>query len=130
MQMRISPKEGIPIYRQIINQLKYMIASGRLSAGDKLPPVRKLAEQLLVNPNTVARAYRDLEALGLLITRQGSGVIVAKAGTPLTQEHQTEILAKHIDMLLTEAQQMKIGLPQIIDLLHERSKHLFAGEQS
>ena len=130
MQMQISPKDGIPIYRQIINQLKYMIASGRLSAGEKLPPVRRLAEQLLVNPNTVARAYRELETAGLLKTRQGSGVTVADEGSPLTREHQIRILTKHIDMLLTEAQQMKVDLGHIIDLLHERSKQLFAGEQS
>ena len=130
MQMRISPKEGIPIYRQIVNQLKYMIASGRLSTGEKLPPVRKLAEQLLVNPNTVARAYRELETAGLLKTRQGSGVIVATEGSPLTREHQIRILTKHIDILLTEARQMKVELSQIVDLLHERSQHLFAGEQS
>ena len=74
MQVRVSTKEGIPIYLQIINQIKYMVASGRLTPGDKLPPVRRLAEQLLINPNTVARAYRELETVKVLNTRQGSGV--------------------------------------------------------
>lgn len=124
MQIRISTKDGIPLYKQIINQIKYMIASNRLSPGDKLPPVRKLAEQLLVNPNTVARAYRDLEALGLLKTRQGSGVTVSETGSPLAKDQRIKILTERIDILLTEAQQMNVSLEQIIELLHKQSSQL------
>jgi DNA-binding transcriptional regulator YhcF (GntR family) len=124
MQIRISTKDGIPLYKQIINQIKYMIASNRLSPGDKLPPVRKLAEQLIVNPNTVARAYRDLETLGLLKTRQGSGVTVSETGSPLAKDQRIKILTERIDILLTEAQQMNVSLEQIIELLHEQSSQL------
>jgi len=124
MQIRISTKDGIPLYKQIINQIKYMIASNRLAPGDKLPPVRKLAEQLIVNPNTVARAYRDLETLGLLKTRQGSGVTVSEAGSPLAKDQQIKILTERIDILLAEAQQMNVSLEQIIELLHEQSSQL------
>ena len=63
----------------------------RLSPGDRLPPVRKLAEDLVINPNTVARAYRDLETEGLLETRQGSGVTVSRNGSPLARGQQIEI---------------------------------------
>ena len=59
MQIHISPADGVPIYLQIVNQVKYLVSSGRLSAGEELPPIRTLAERLVVNPNTVARAYRD-----------------------------------------------------------------------
>lgn len=124
MQIRISTKDGIPLYKQIINQIKYMIASNRLCPGDKLPPVRKLAEQLIVNPNTVARAYRDLEALGLLKTRQGSGVTVSETGSPLAKDQQIKILTERIDILLAEAQQMNVSLEQIVELLHEQSRQL------
>ena len=124
MQIHISTKDGIPIYKQIINQIKYMIASGRLSPGDKLPPVRKLAEILLINPNTVARAYRDLETLGLVQTRQGSGVCISEGSSPLAQEQKIKILTERADSLLTEAQQMDIDLDQIIALLHERHTQL------
>ena len=65
MQVHISSSDGVPIYQQIVNQIKYLAASGRLFEGEQLPPVRKLAEQLLVNPNTVARAYRELEGDGV-----------------------------------------------------------------
>ena len=124
MQIHISTKDGVPIYQQIINQIKYMVASGRLCPGDKLPPVRKLAEELLINPNTVARAYRELETLGLLYTRQGSGVTVSETGSPLAKEQQIKILTERIDILLAEARQMDITLEHVIALLHERSEKL------
>jgi GntR family transcriptional regulator len=124
MQIHISTKDGIPIYKQIINQIQYMIASGRLRPGEKLPPVRKLAETLLINPNTVARAYRDLETLGLVQTRQGSGVCISEGPSPLAQEQKMKILTERADILLTEAQQMDIDLEQIIALLHERHTQL------
>ena len=124
MQIHISTKDGIPIYKQIINQIKYMIASGRLNPGEKLPPVRKLAETLLINPNTVARAYRDLETLALVQTRQGSGVCISEGPSPLAQEQKMKILAERADALLTEAQHMDINLEQIVALLHERHTQL------
>ena len=124
MHIYISTKDGVPIYLQIVNQVKYMVASGRLAPGDKLPPVRKLAEDLLVNPNTVARAYRDLETLGLLKTRQGSGVTISEAGSPLAQDKKIKILTERIDQLLAEARQMDIGIEQVLHLLHERNHQL------
>ena len=124
MQVRVSTKDGIPIYLQIINQIKYMVASGRLTPGDKLPPVRKLAEQLLINPNTVARAYRELESAKVLNTRQGSGVFVAEGVSPLARREQTKILRERIDMLLSEARQMDIGITDVIELIKQQNQHI------
>jgi GntR family transcriptional regulator len=124
VQVRVSTKDGIPIYLQIINQIKYMVASGRLAPGDKLPPVRKLAEQLLINPNTVARAYRELETVKVLNTRQGSGVFVAEGVSPLARREQTKILRERIDMLLAEARQMDIGIAAIIELIKQQNQHI------
>lgn len=124
MQIRISTKDGIPIYLQIINQIKYMVASGRLRKGDKLPAVRKLAQQLLINPNTVARAYRELEAANVLNTRQGSGVFVAEGISPLARREQTKILKERIDQLLTEARQMDITTETVITLIKQQSEHI------
>ena len=73
MQLQISTRDGIPIYLQIVNQVKYLVAAERLAPGEALPSVRKLAEQLVINPNTVARAYRELESAGVLATRRGAG---------------------------------------------------------
>ncbi len=124
MQIRVSTKDGIPLYQQIKNQIKYLIASGRLSAGEQLPPVRKLAEHLVINPNTAARAYRELESEGVLHTRQGSGVFVAEGISPLAKREQTKILYDRIDMLLAEALQMKISTEEVIDMLQKRSRLL------
>ncbi len=122
VQIRVSTNDGIPIYLQIINQIKYMVASGRLEPGDKLPPVRKLAEQLLINPNTVARAYRELEAANVLNTRQGSGVFVSDGGSPLARKEQKRILRERIDLLLAEAKQMNITTEMVIELIQQQSE--------
>lgn len=122
MQIHISSHDGLPIYLQILNQVKYLIASGRLASGEQLPPVRRLAEQLVVNPNTVARAYRELETAGLIVTRRGAGVYVAEGGSPLTPQEQRRILSERIDLLLAEARQMDIDFDELVKLLKQRSE--------
>ena len=94
--VRSEMKEGVPIYRQIADQIKFLVASGRLHAGEQLPPVRKLAEQLVVNPNTVARAYRELEVVGLVTARQGSGAFVSGNGSPLAWKEKSKRLTERI----------------------------------
>lgn len=74
---RLDPKSGVPIYRQIQDQIRYGIAAGKLRPGEQLPTVRALAVDLAVNPNTVIKAYSELERRGLLTTEQGSGTFVA-----------------------------------------------------
>lgn len=124
MQIHITTNDGVPIYLQIVQQVKYLLASGRLAAGEQLPPVRKLAEQLLVNPNTVARAYRELETAGVLTTRRGAGVFASDAPSPLARKEQTKILAGRIDLLLSEARQMNISLDEVLELLRDRHRRL------
>ena len=80
MNIRISTTDGVPIYMQIMNHIKYLTASGQLQAGEELPPVRVLAETLLVNPNTVARAYRELESAGVVTTRGHVQTVVTEWG--------------------------------------------------
>jgi len=74
--LRLNPSTGTPLYLQLVERLKHAIATGAIKAGDQLPSVRKMAEDLLINPNTVVRAYRDLEHEGILDLRHGSGVFV------------------------------------------------------
>jgi GntR family transcriptional regulator len=124
MQLRISPNDGVPIYQQIVNQLKYLAASGRLEAGEQLPAVRRLAEQLLVNPNTVARAYRELETDGVVTSRRGAGVFVAEGVSPLAKREQNKILNERLDMLLAEAKQMNVELETLIKLLRQRDRQM------
>ena len=127
MQIRISTDDGVPIYQQIVSQVKFLAASGRLEVGEKLPPVRKLAEQLLINPNTVARAYRELESQRIVNSRQGSGVYVADTVSPFSRREQNRILSERIDALLTEAAQLDIDLSTLIKLVRKRSQALKEG---
>jgi len=122
VQIHISPTDGIPIYFQIVNQVKYLVASGRLQAGEELPPIRTLAEQLLINPNTVARAYRELELAGVVTKRRTTGTYVSGAGSPLARRERLRILTERIDALLAEARQMGFDIDEVIALLQQRDQ--------
>jgi len=77
IRFSLDPENGVPIYRQIIQQIEYAILSGRMKAGDRLPTIRSLAVELKTNPNTIARAYSELEILGILQTQVGSGTYIS-----------------------------------------------------
>ena len=121
MQIHIATTDGVPIYVQIVNQIKYLVASGRLSSGDELPAIRVLAEQLIINPNTVARAYRELELAGLVEKRRTAGTYVSDQGSPLARRERVKILTQRIDALLAEARQMDFSFEDLVKLLEQRS---------
>ncbi len=120
MQIHISSTDGTAIYLQIVNQIKYLVASGRLVEGEELPAIRVLAEQLVVNPNTVARAYRELEIAGIVEKRRTAGTFVAELGSPLARRERMKILAERIDQLLAEASQMDVSIEDIEKLVKQR----------
>lgn len=120
MDLHISTSDGAPIYQQIVNQIKYLVASGRLKPGDELSPIRVLAGQLLVNPNTVARAYRELEIAGIVEKRRTAGTYVSDQGSPLARRERVKILADRIDALLAEASQVGISIDEVAKLVEQR----------
>ena len=122
MQIHISAHDGVPIYLQIVNQVKYLVASGRLNVGEELPPIRTLAEQLLINPNTVARAYRELELAGVVEKRRTAGTYVAGAALKLARRERLKIVSERIDALLAESRQMNIDTETLVELLRERDE--------
>src|SRR5882724_1060444 len=122
MQLHISSHDGVPIYLQIVNQVKYLVASGRLGAEEELPPIRALAEQLLINPNTVARAYRELEQAGIVTKRRTTGTYVSGNASPLARRERLKILTERVDSLLAEARQMNIDTEAVIDLVRQRDQ--------
>lgn len=124
MRIHISPSSGLPIYLQIINQIKYLAASGRLMPGEELPSIRVLAEQLVVNPNTVARAYRELETAGIVRKQRATGTYISGAGSPLTRAEQRRIVTERVDMLLAEARQVDFSLEEVVELLRERDREM------
>jgi GntR family transcriptional regulator len=120
VQIHISTNDGIPIYLQVVNQIKFLIASGRLTSGDELTPIRVLASQLLVNPNTVARAYRELETAGIVEKRRTAGTYVSEQGSPLARRERVKILTERIDTLLAEASHMGVAVEDILKLVQQR----------
>jgi GntR family transcriptional regulator len=129
MQLHISTSDGLPIYLQIVNQVKYLVASGRLAAGEELPPIRTLAQELVVNPNTVARAYRELELVGIVEKRRTAGTYVSATGSPLARRERVRILTERIDALLAEARQMNIDVDAVIDLMRQRDQIMQTQEE-
>ena len=103
MEFFIETSSREPIYRQLAMQVREAVAQGRLKAGAKLPSVRELSRTLVVNPNTIARAYTELERDGVLHTRQGLGVFVAEPTSDLTKSAKRKRVSELIDTLLTEA---------------------------
>jgi len=97
MHIQIDPRSSTPLYVQIMEQLRLAVATGVLQPGDQAPRVRELAEHLRVNPNTVARAYRDLQAEGLLVARQGSGTFVSEDARAIGEREQRRVLQEMLD---------------------------------
>lgn len=122
--LTINQADGVPIYLQVVNQIKALIATGRLRADEELPPVRVLAQQLLLNPNTIVRAYRELEMAGLIYKRRGAGTYVSGGATPYTDEECRRLLTQRADALIVEGRALGYDDRQLIDLLRERSRTL------
>lgn len=120
VDIRIDPADGVPIYRQIVNQIRYVVASGLLEPGDELPTIRALALQLKVTPNTIVKAYEELERAGVLQIRHGSGTFVSGASTRLADRERRRIIEQRIDALLAEAHHLGFSLEDLFKLIHRR----------
>lgn len=129
MRLHISTKDGIPIYQQIVTQIKHMVASGRLAPGTIMPPIRTLAEQLIINPNTVARAYKELESAGIFTSRQGSGTRVAEKGSPLEYSERLQVMDQLLEGLLVEANQLDFSVEDIIELIRQKNNSFGISER-
>lgn len=113
MDLRIDPKSGLPIYLQIIEQVKLAIAAGTISPGQQLPSVRQLSVDLRVNPNTIAKAYNLMEIEGLIHTRRGEGTFVSERDSKILEKSQEEIIEKIIKELVDTARKFKISQQDI-----------------
>jgi len=121
MEFRIDPASRLPIYRQLGNQIREGVARGRLRPGDQLPSVRDLSRTLVVNPNTVARVYTELEREGVLHTRQGLGVFVAEPKAELTKRARKQRLDELLDRFLTEAVYLGFTSEEVVTAVAERA---------
>jgi len=122
MQYGIDGGSRLPIYQQLVRQVREGIARGDLKPGEQLPSVRQLSRDLVVNPNTVARAYMELEREGLLANRPGRGVFVAEPRGELTDEARRRRLLEGVDRLLTEAVHLGFAEEELARLVAERAR--------
>lgn len=127
IQIHISEHDGVPIYLQIVNQVKLLVSSGRLQPNEELPSIRSLAEQLLINPNTVARAYRELEVAGVVTKRRTTGSFISAAQMPVSPHERIQIIVPRVDSLLVEAKQLGMSVEEVIGVIHEREERLEEG---
>jgi len=126
MYFELNFKSGKPTYLQIIEQVKYGLATGALRAGDQLPSIRALAEQLRINRNTVAKAYGELEHESVVQTEQGRGVFCGDGASQLNGKARRRILAQSLDGVIVQAYHLQIDGRELAELLQERLK-AFAG---
>ena len=122
MQFTIDPKSGVPFYRQIIDQVQFAIADGRLSCGDRLPTVRQLAVELKINPNTVARAYQELEIKGVVATQMGTGTFIGDEKIEISDVERKRMLDQICTELLSRASAYGFTLDEVIEALGERAE--------
>ena len=122
MEFRVDPSSRLPIYRQLRNQLREAVARGQLKPDERLPSVRELSRTLVVNPNTIARVYTELEREGVLNTRPGLGVFVARPKGELTRKARKERLLEMLDAFLTEAVHLGFSEEEVLECVHQRAK--------
>jgi GntR family transcriptional regulator len=120
MFIQINFKSGMPVYLQVVDQIKAAAASGALKTGDPLPCIRPLAEELRVNRNTIAKAYSELEKLGVIETQQGRGCFLTGNNSPLKKEVRRKMLIEEIDQAIVKAHHLQVGEAEFLELVQER----------
>lgn len=119
LNFSLDPKSGVPYYKQIILQIEMAIADNRLTQGDQLPTVRSLAVDLQINPNTVARAYNELEIRGIVNTQQGTGTFISDKQVKIDDVEKERVLSEITRPFITKASSYGFSISEIIDFLKE-----------
>ena len=127
--LTVDPRSGVPIYLQIVEQVKRSVALGVLQTGEQLPTVKQLALDLTVNPNTVARAYRDLEREQVIETAPGRGSFVRDSGVAESPKVAAEIGADALDVALREAKSVGLGRDDVRTLFEAALSRWFGEQQ-
>jgi len=122
IELQIDPKSGVPFYRQIIDQVKAAIVTGSIEPGDRLPTVRQLAVNLSVNPNTVSRAYTELELTGLVETQMGSGTFVGLQQVEGDEIERRRLLEQLCQDFLSRASNHGFTLDEVVQTLEQRRR--------
>jgi GntR family transcriptional regulator len=120
MIIQVNFKSGMPIYLQLVDQIKAAAASGALRPGEALPSIRPLAEELRVNRNTVAKAYTELESLGVIEALPGRGCFLKENHSALRKDVRRKLLIEEIDQAIVQAHHLQVSRPEFLELIHER----------
>ena len=127
MLFHIDANNGLPIYEQIVRQVKFAVAAGHLGAADHVPSVRELAGQVAVNANTVARAYRELQTDGILMPIRGTGLAVTAEAPRLCKSARQQMVRERLRSALEEAVRSELAEDEIRSLVDKELKHLMNG---
>ena len=123
MIIQIDFNTGKPVYLQIVDQIRYAAASGKLNPGEALPSLRPLAEELRINRNTIAKAYAELESQGLVVTIPGKGCFLKSSSSPFTKSIRDRLLVKEIDEAVVTAHHLQVDDEHFLKLVSERLQH-------
>ena len=120
MLLQIDFKSGTQVYLQLVAQVRHAAASGGLRAGESLPSIRPLAEELRVNRNTIAKAYAELESQGVIETIPGKGCFLKEVNSPLTKSARNDLLVQEIDRAIVAAHHLQIDDADLLALVNKR----------
>ena len=130
MIFQVNYKSGKPVYLQVVDQVKSAAASGALQAGEPLPSIRPLAEELRVNRNTIAKAYGELESQGVIETLPGKGCFLKENNSPLKKDVRRKLLIEEIDQAIVQAHHLQVPRGEFIELVRERFDTLEAKQRT
>ena len=120
MLLQLNYKSGKPVYLQVVDQIKAAAASGALKPGEALPCIRPLAEELRVNRNTIAKAYSELESMGVIETLPGKGCFLKENHSPFRKEVRRKMLIQEIDQAVVQAHHLQVHRDEFLQLIHDR----------
>jgi GntR family transcriptional regulator len=122
--LRLNYQSGEAIYRQIVEQVKYKVASGELSPGQRLPSIRELAKQLKINPRTVVKSYEELRAAGLAVMRQGQGVFITENQALASAKTRQKTIADLTRRMFSEAMRIGADKEEILRIVNETAQEM------
>ncbi|MCL4439991.1 MAG: GntR family transcriptional regulator [Firmicutes bacterium] len=120
MWFRVEPGRGVPIYVQVKEQIRRSVASGILAPGEQLPSVRDLAVQLAINPNTISKAYQELEHEGVVCTLRGRGTFVSDKASTISDRDRLQRLDEAVDRFLVEAYHLRCTSGEVLDSVKKK----------
>jgi GntR family transcriptional regulator len=129
MFFRLDFGNGLPIYDQVVRQIKFAVAGKLLAEGELIPSVRELARELTINPNTVSRAYRQLQDDGVLASVRGTGLAVAAGAAERCRQERVELIRTRLEQVFTEAKQSRLDPRKLRTLVEQQLKALEAEEK-